>query len=317
MAKARGRKASVCRIMMAVALAALILAATLAPGLAAAKSPPGPLGSPNYMTVDNGVIRLQWFGEVDAYAWYYPPGTNNLSVELPLVGYGADPTNVPVGMGTVVAFYPAAGVPGVWYDAVVLLDLDGDQSDEVAVTRSVMVPSGTKYFLVRYTLQNISGKALPDLRLLEYVDYDVGPTYTGDAAGYDSKDFLWTHDVSDGITNWVGFRGSAHSGAHSVDETGAVWQQVSVVGILNNANYYYGDPAVGMKWDFGTLADGDSAQLMVKFAFADSFDELGNLLAPSARVPAVTAWGTVGMVALFGVALAFAMWRARRRSQRA
>jgi len=117
---------------------------------------PTPGGSAD-IAIDNGIINIDAFGETYSGddVWLYP-GVSNAYYEGPLMSYGA---NDPVYLsdGAVHQLYPDTGVPDVWYDAIVGLDLDGDESDDINVTRSIMVPSGQKYFVVKYCIENING----------------------------------------------------------------------------------------------------------------------------------------------------------------
>ena len=155
----------------------------------AAKDPPHIPSGHATITIDNGIINIDVFGEAysECDVWLYRGGSNAY-YEEPLMSYGA---NDPVWLddGTVQQFYPATGNPDVWYDAIVGLDLDGDNSDDVTVTRSIMVPSGQKYFFVRYTIENIKGSDLTNFRFFQGVDYDAGDAGTGDEGGY-AGDFV-------------------------------------------------------------------------------------------------------------------------------
>lgn len=311
----RAQMARLGRIALVVAAVSVLVGAVLVPGLAAAKdNPPQQVGVA--LGIDNGVINIDYFGESwsGMDVWLYPPGYSNVYMETPLFGYGA---NLPVNLwwGTVSTFYPGGGVPGVWYDALVDLDLDGDLAADITVKRSIMVPPGAKYFLAKYGIANAKGVDLPNLRVFQGVDYDVGGG-TGDEGGYNNQDFVWQHDLDDGVGTWVGFKGSQPSAHHAVDDETPMWNQLAA-GLLLDNNYYIGDTGVGMQWDLGTLGAREYKELTVKFAFADSSQELGRLLG-SARQPAVPAlsqWGVIGLTTLLGTALAFVLWRRRPSRQ--
>jgi len=263
-----------------------------------AKDPPHiPAGSAT-IAIDNGIIDIDVFGETySGYnVWLYRGGSNAY-YEEPLISYGTNPP-VYLSYGTVHQLYPATGNPDVWYDATVGLDLDGDASDDINVTRSIMVPSGQKYFLVKYCIVNIKGSDLTNLRFFQGVDYDAGDAGAWDEGGY-AEDFVWTHDLDDGYGTYVGFTGDRTSDHHSVDGFSEMWSDL-VAGSLNDANYYNGDVGVGLEWDLGTLRAGETVCLTVKFAFADSYDELRNMLGGVA-VPSLTPIGLIALVGLLSV----------------
>ena len=299
------------RIALVIAAVSVLVVAILVPGLAAAKDkPPQQVGSPD-IGIDNGVINIDNFGEMwSGYnVWLYPPGYSNAFVEAPAFGYGA---NLPAYLwaGAVVTFYPAGGVPGVWYDAVVDLDLDGDQASDIVVKRSIMVPPGQKYFYARYGIANAKGTDLPNLRVFQGVDYDVGGG-TGDEGGYNNQDFVWEHDLDNGVFTWVGFKGSQPSAHHAVDEETSMWNELAA-GVLDDNNYYIGDTGVGIEWDLGTLGAREYKELTVKYAFADTSQELDRLLGQRPpTVPALSNWGVIGLTAFLGTALALVLWRRR------
>jgi hypothetical protein len=246
-----------------------------------AKDPPHtPAGSAS-ITIDNGIINITDFGETYSYGWYYR-GDDHTCWEEPLMSYG---TNDPVFLpdGCVSHLYPDSGVTDTWYDAFIELDLDGDNTADINVSRSIQVPSGEQYFLVRYRIENINGSALDNFRVFEGVDYDVCENIN-DEGGYNNTDddFVWAHDLG-GSGVCVGFTGDRSSANHEVSSHSTMWSHLAS-GSLNNANNYDGDVGVGMEWDFGTLHDGQQVELIVKFAFANSCSELEDILAPATPV---------------------------------
>ncbi len=283
----------------------MILVSVLAT-TAVAKDPPHISADSASIAINNSIINIDVFGE--AYSccdvWLYPDAYSNVFYEGALVSYG---TNSPVYLshGTVHQAYPATGNPDVWYDAVIGLDLDGDGSDDVNVTRSIMVPSYQKYFLVRYCIENIKGADLNNLRFFQGIDYDVAYG-TGDEGGYDDGDFVWEHDLDDGIGTYVGFKADRGSDHHSVDYYEYMWDDLEA-GSLNDADHYADDVGVGLEWDLGTLRDGETVCLTIKFAFADSYDELRHILVPTAVPTAVPALTTTGIVILIGILSVIAM----------
>ena len=277
--KEKMNKQTKIRAILLMLIMALSVSAFVMPVIA--KDPPhAPAGSAS-ITIDNGIMNITDFGETYSYGWYYR-GDDHTYLEEPLMSYG---TNDPVFLsnGSVSQWYPDSGVPGTWYDAFIELDLDGDNTDDINVRRSIMVPSGEKYFLVRYTIANIKGSALDNFSVFEGVDYDVCYDIN-DEGGYNNTDddFVWAHDLG-GSDVCVGFTGDRSSDNHSVDDQWDMWIDLET-GSLNNANSYIGDVGVGMEWDFETLYEDTQIELIVKFAFADSCSELEDILAPATPV---------------------------------
>jgi hypothetical protein len=297
--------------VVALAVLALVLSVSIVgAGVAAAKDPP--LTSPAYIAIDNGVINIDGFGEVDSCCgvWQYPASVSNCWYEEPYLAYGGNP---PVSLtgGFIASPYPATGVPDVWYDATIDLDLDAGPGDDVTLTRSIMVPSGEKYFLVRYSVQNISGADLPGFRLFQAVDYDVAGDLANEA-GYEDCDFVWAHYQWGAPGTWVGFNSSRLSAGHSVDFPPLVDSQLAA-GVLNNADYYSGDVGVALEWRLGTIHAGESRGLTVKFAFADTLPELKSRLCmqPPPNVPTMSLWGTLGLTLLLAGGFVWAAYRRR------
>ncbi len=232
------------------------------------------------ITIHSDMIRIDDFSAIYSWYWFYPiTGNNHLWLEEPLMCYGAE-SPVWLSEGNVIQEYnTSTGSPDTWYDAVIKLNLDSDLQDDINVTRSIMVPSGQKYFFVRYTIENINGSDLDNFSIFQGVDYDVDDSYDNDEGGYDADDdFVWAHDTgSDGT--YVGFTGERTSAHHSVDNYSVMWRELET-GSLTDANNYSGNVGVGLEWDLGTLHDGQQIELIVKFAFANNYSELGNMLIP-------------------------------------
>jgi hypothetical protein len=238
------------------------------------------IGCPGGIAIDNGIININHFkeaGECCGGLWLYPDGYSNCYQELPFLSYGA---NLPRGLytGTFIQCYPITGTPGNWYEAIIDLDLDGGAPD-VEVHRDVMVPSGQSYFLAKYTINNIKGSSLPDLRLFQGVDYDIATSFTDDEGGYSRDDFVWEHDLGS-VGTYVGFVGDKHSAHHDVNYFSNMWSNV-VAGNLNDADYYKGDTGVALEWDLGNMPAGGSESIIVTFAFAPSYNKLTSILSPS------------------------------------
>jgi hypothetical protein len=239
------------------------------------------VGCPGGIRINNGIININPFkeaGECCGGLWLYPDGYSNCYEELPFLSYGP---SLPRGLytGTFIQCYPITGTTGNWYESIIELDLDGGAPD-VEVHRDVMVPSGQSYFLAKYTIINIKGSSLPDLRLFQGVDYDVADTITNDEGGYSRNDFVWEHDLGS-VGTYVGFKGDRSSAHHDVNYYENMWIDI-INGNLNDADYYKGDTGVALEWDLGDLSADGSKSVTVTFAFAPSYNNLASILSPSA-----------------------------------
>ncbi len=234
-------------------------------------------GCPGGIAIDNGIININDFGEQASgiNVWLYPNSYTNCFEETRFFSYGAYPP-VPLISGTVTQCYPLTGSPDTWYEAIVELDLDGGGAD-IEVHRQIMVPSNTSYFLAKYTIVNIKGSPMPNFRIFQGVDYDIGPLFTNDEGGY-VYDFVWAHDRGN-VGTYVGFTGDSPSAHHDVASFSIMWAHVTA-GNLNDADYYQGDVGVAMEWDKGELPLGGSITDTVTFAFAPSWDELNSIFMP-------------------------------------
>jgi len=142
------------------------------------------------ITINNGVILIDFGEDWSGYdVWDYRGGSNAY-YEEPYFSYGSYD---PVGLsdGTVYISYPTTGYPNIWYNAIIGLDLDNDNVEDVNITRSIMVPINAKYFLVRYCIENVGDANLDDFRVFQGVDYDAGNAGIGDEGGYESSETLY------------------------------------------------------------------------------------------------------------------------------
>jgi hypothetical protein len=242
------------------------------------------IGCPGGIRINNGIININGFkeaGECCGGLWLYPDGYSNVFEEIPFMSYGANLPK-PLHIGTFIKCYPITGTPGNWYEAIIDLDLDGGAPD-VEVHREIMVPSGESYFLAKYTIINIKGSSLPNVRLFQGVDYDVAVLFTDDEGGYDRNDFVWEHDLGS-VGTYVGFTGDRESAHHDVNLFNSMWTDVAG-GNLNDADYYKGDTGVALEWDLGNIKPGSSASVTVTFAFAPSYKELTSIISPLVSQP--------------------------------
>ena len=272
------KKAKLAKVAVLAVLVA-ILALTLFPGAVSAETKSSPSTDHQSIAINNGIINIYEFGETYSDGWLYR-GEDQVYFERPAMSYGA---NQPVYLdeeGVVIHRYPEYGVPNRWYWAKSLLDLNGDGRPDVVVNRGIRVPSGAKFCYVRYEIQSLRG-VLCNFRFFEGVDYDAAGSSGHDEAGYDvAGDYVWGHDTV--VGTWVGFKAYTMSAHHSVASYGDMWNQVRT-GVLNDSPYYAGDIGVAMEWD--SLALYHYKAITLKFAFADSSDELNYLLTRTPWLP--------------------------------
>jgi hypothetical protein len=235
--------------------------------------------------INNSTINIDYFGELGSGVgvWQYPSGYRNVYQETPYMSFDAKLPQ-PLSAGTVTQCYPLTGTTNNWYEAIVLLDLDGGAPD-VEVHREIMVPSNQSYFTARYTIKNIKGSSMSNFRFFQGVDYDMGVSFSDDEGGYNGNDFVWEHDLG-GLDTYVGFKGDTASVHHDVNTFPNMWNDVAA-GTLNDATHTTGDVSVAMEWDYADLPAGGSKTITVTFAFARAFNDLSSALLglPSTEAP--------------------------------
>jgi hypothetical protein len=260
------------------------------------KTAPAAPGSAD-IVIDNGIINIT-FGENESYAWFFG-GENFIAIEQPSISYGThDP--LPLNNGKTHQCYPSLGDPDTWYEAIISLDLDGDEEDDVNVTRAIMVPSGEKYFVVRYCIESIHDLPLDNLTLFQGVDYDIGPNFDTNIGGYEGG-AVYVEDRKD-LGMVAGFFGNRSSSHHSVDFCLATWYDIGS-GMLDDTDYYEGDVGVALQWDLGDLYYDETTCLDETFFF----DYL-----PAEEAPAFTPTGIIALVSLLSATAAVAIVRKRR-----
>ena len=145
------------------------------------------------------------------------------------------------------------------------------KTGNIEVTRTISIPSGNdRYFTISYKLKNTGSSTLSDVRFFEQVDYDVPWTgdHSDDTGWYDStNDFVWIKDP-DYFQN--GFTGSKTSSRHGMAHYSTELAD-DHDGNLNGDNSYYGDPAVGLQYNLGSLGPGDTWEISMTFWFGEPY----------------------------------------------
>lgn len=145
--------------------------------------------------------------------------------------------------------------------------------EDLNVTREVYLPAGdAKFFTISYTLTNSNRNTkLEDVRFFEVVDFDI--VTSGDSYGWyaNTTDAVWQNN-DQYFRN--GFGGDKPSSNHGMEYYGFETSQDWTDGELNGLDKYpedgTADVAVGMQWNAGDLAPGQSWQIVVTFYFGGS-----------------------------------------------
>lgn len=145
--------------------------------------------------------------------------------------------------------------------------------EDLFVTREVYLPSGdAKFFTISYTLTNTNRTSkLEDVRLFEVIDFDI--VTSGDSYGWyaDTTDAVWQNN-DQYFRN--GFGADLPSSNHGMEYYGFETREDWIDGELNGLDKYpengTADVAVGMQWNAGDLAPGQSWQIVITFYFGGS-----------------------------------------------
>jgi PKD repeat protein len=149
------------------------------------------------------------------------------------------------------------------------------RSGNIRVQRTVSIPPGNeRYFKISYVVTNIGSTTYNDARFFQQVDFDIpwtyypGGGYWNDMGWYDAQtDFIWIRDA-DPAWFQCGFTGSKPSARHGMDTYPTEFDD-DIDGSLNNRNTYAGDTVIGLQWNIGRLAPGQSWDITVTFWFGE------------------------------------------------
>jgi len=142
--------------------------------------------------------------------------------------------------------------------------------EDLNVTREVYLPDGdAKFFTISYTLTNTNRTSkLEDVRLFEVVDFDI--VTSGDSYGWyaNTTDTVWQNNDQYFRNGFGGDRPSSNHGMEYYGfETGEDWSDGELNGLDKYPENGTADVAVGMQWNAGDLAPGQSEQIVVTFYF--------------------------------------------------
>lgn len=142
------------------------------------------------------------------------------------------------------------------------------KTGNIEIQRSVFIPPGdATYFKISYILKNVGNETIADVRFYEIVDFDIPWTgdHWNDFGWYDPRtDFVWIQDAG-----WFqnGFSGNRKSSHHGTTDYYTELFYDAPDGDLNDAGEYSGDPAIGLQWNAGDLAPGQTWGIEVTFWF--------------------------------------------------
>lgn len=136
------------------------------------------------------------------------------------------------------------------------------------IRRVQFYPGASRQFNITYVLTNTGSQTIQDVRFFQVIDFDIAGA-GGDYAWYNaSSDTVFMND-----DNYyrVGFTGSIPSSHHSVGHWNFVLYSDWNDGVLNDETRYpasgTADAGVGLQWNIGNLAPGQSWEVTLTFFF--------------------------------------------------
>ncbi len=144
-----------------------------------------------------------------------------------------------------------------------------DLNQELQILRRVQFePGAVRQFRITYILTNTGNATIQDLRFFQIIDFDIVDS-GGDYAWYNTNSD--TVFMNDDRYFRIGFFGSRRSDRHSTGYWSFVLDSDWTDGELNNQDRFPStgttDAGVGLQWNVGDLAPGQSWELTVTFVF--------------------------------------------------
>ncbi|MFB6109046.1 MAG: SipW-dependent-type signal peptide-containing protein [Haloplanus sp.] len=256
-------------------------------GTAAAEKPssPDPDGA-NDVSIDNGTLSVS-VGElasgttIDGNDWFFE-GTGTLYRETYGFQDGTSATHQDAeNMGSVDSPFPSSVSPGTTAESTVefpsFQNANGD-STPLSVDRRVTLDPNEPTLRVEYEVTNTGSASIDDLRISQYVDYDISNISTDIGRYYfDSTtqcEYISQEDTSTGL--FSGFTGEQVSTRHSLTEwpTGRD-QFFSGDPAYNGADRHppgsgTGDVELTFEWSLGSLAGGESTTFRNSFVYNET-----------------------------------------------
>jgi hypothetical protein len=236
-------------------------------------------GDAPVLTIANDVLEVavstDASGALAGQPWTYtfPDGREERFLFFEIYALRDDDARGATEVGAFEAAFPAQGVPGTTYPGTYTVRVDGV---ETAVTRAFTLDPVDALLTVDYRFENVDEATLSDLRLTQYVDYDVGQFANTDAGRFRSDDSRAFDRVEQrGLPGFgtglvAGFAATRPATAHQVGQRSAVLADAFDAAPLAGADAYDGDVGFALEYSVGELAPGDTARLRTAFAVARS-----------------------------------------------
>jgi hypothetical protein len=249
---------------------------------------PPTTGNASVLTVDNGVLEVNVATDVSGalagqpWTYTFPDGRTEQFLFFEIYALRDDDARSDTAVGAFETDFPASGVPGTTYPGTYTVPVNGV---DLSVTRAFTLDPVDALLTVEYRFENVDPTGrIADLRLTQYVDYDVGQFSNTDVGAFRS--------APDRSVDWVrqsglpGFGRGIHAGfgatrpaeAHHVGHRSPVLSEAFGADRLPGGDAYRGDVGFALEYSLGELAPGDAATLTTAFAVAESVPVLEALL---------------------------------------
>jgi len=258
-----------------------------ASGLASADSGKGSPPDPNPnsdVSIDNGTLSVS-VDEQGSSGFAF--GGDNSTVYFEEYGFrdGSSGTHVEAtdGSVSVTDAFPSSVSPGTTASATLdyPVPTSGGTDVDLEVKRNVTLDTSAPVLRVEYEVTNPSGSGatFSDLRLSQYVDYDIGGINNNTGRYFlDSTtgcEFIWQETEGDDI--FAGFTAEEQSVAHGLTTWSSgtnTFDDADISSILNGDDVHLDgggttDVELTFEWSLGELAPGDTATLRTSFVYND------------------------------------------------
>ncbi len=195
---------------------------------------------------------------------------------------------------TVVSTFPSSASPGTQVGSTVefsnFANANGD-STPLEVDRNVTLRQNEARLDVEYEITNTGSANINDLRITQYVDYDIedigddfGRYFNDPQAGCE---YIWLKDVSEGL--FAGFTSQQSSSNHSLTEYNDGLDSAGLTGFFepdleyNNNDRYppssgTADTELTFEWSLGSLSGGETTTYTNSFVYNTNEQEFRNEL---------------------------------------
>ncbi len=246
---------------------------------------------PESVNIDNGTLEVD-IGERSSGSgangggdWFFD-GVSTLYRETYGVRDGTNTHYDAENDGTTLSAFPASTSPGSTVSALVEMPIETDGGvGTVELERRVTLDSTDPILRVQWVITNTSGEPIDDLRLSQYVDYDIDDL-SGDYGEYffDAEtdcEYIFLEDVSQGIL--AGFTADVPSVNHSLTEysTGLGEFTSADPTFFNNdrePDSGTDDVELAIEWSLGALAPQASLTFSNAFIYGRDEEDFQTLL---------------------------------------